>query len=71
MPPIEFIWGPKVRTWGGWYRHASLRVNGAILEGCFQEKRKNRRTTLLTVFREACVLGHDWRWLARQNGLSL
>jgi hypothetical protein len=66
---ITITEGSKIRTFGGWYRHDTVLVDGIALEGSVCVKRRNKRTEYLTCFRSACVLGTDTQWLIRCNAL--
>ncbi len=72
---VKVVLGQKIRTWGGWYRHDTLIVNGKKLDGHIQIRRVPRRGRLpgrmeaLTCAGNRCVLGNDFRWLARENGI--
>lgn len=57
---------PKVRTWGGWYRHTLASYEGVTI-GRIQTSRKGKRTTTLTCDAgNAGVIGSDVRWLVRR-----
>jgi hypothetical protein len=64
---IQFVRGERIRTFGGWYEHTKVRVGDRLLEGSIQHKRQNKRTTVITIFRDMCIMGQDWEWLMRQN----
>jgi hypothetical protein len=61
--------GKQIRTFGGWYRHDYVIVNGVELMGFIQVKRRNGRieTTTNFQFTSSAVLGSDVDWLYRQN----
>mgnify|MGYP001603932407 CR=1 FL=1 len=62
---ITFNWGGKVKIWGGWYRHIGVLVDGVEV-GSMQEKRRNKRLEYLSSYQNACVAGHDARWIVNQ-----
>lgn len=60
--------GNKIRTWGGWYRHDAVLLDGKEI-GFIQVKRRNKRTESITCTPgndHRCVLGTDVQWLVRQ-----
>lgn len=67
---ISFTTGERIRIWGGWYRHDTVTVEGVQLEGYIQVRKANHRSDTITVFRDSCVLGHDWPWLHKMNQQS-
>ena len=66
---VTFKAGNKVRTFGGWYRHDAVLVDGIELMGFIQVRRRNGRIESTTHFQflSSAVLGSDWQWLYRQN----
>ena len=74
--PIQFIKGTAITSrWGQWYRHDQVVVDGKTLEGFIQVKRRylgkktGHRIEAITCYKSTCVLGSNWQWLARQNGI--
>lgn len=64
---VRFEHLPKVRTFGGWYQHTVVCVNGREI-GRIQTRRRNKRTdTLTTPAHGGCVLGTDVGWLTRMD----
>jgi hypothetical protein len=61
--------GHRIRTWGGWYRHDYVYVDGVELLGFIQVRRRNGRIESTTHFQllSTAVLGSDVDWLYRQN----
>jgi hypothetical protein len=70
---VTFETGKKIRTWGGWYRHTTVKVGERIV-GRIQERvrpgSKGRRDYLTCDTGSTCVLGSDVRWLLRVAGLT-
>ena len=56
--------GARVRTFGGWYRHDVVAVNGVVV-GRIQTRRRNGRLSIITGHdaSNTCVLGRDLAWL--------
>lgn len=53
----------RVRTFGGWYQHTIVRLNGQEV-GRIQVRRRNKRTETLTVSSvSGAVIGSDVNWL--------
>jgi hypothetical protein len=69
MPTITFKYGHRIRTFGGWYRHDYVYVDGIELMGFIQVRWRNRRTESTTHFQflSSAVLGTDVEWLYRMN----
>ena len=61
--------GKQHRTFGGWYRHDYVVVDGIELMGFIQVRLRNGRTESTTHFQHtsSAVLGTDVDWLIRQN----
>lgn len=58
--------GAKVKTFGGWYRHDVVTLNGREI-GRVQRRRRNGRFDTITLgLGTTCVLGQDVAWLVRQ-----
>ena len=69
---VQFKTGERIRKWGGWYRHDKVIVDGKELDGVIQVRTNGRGgRESITGYGAACVLGSDWRWLARQNGIEV
>jgi hypothetical protein len=62
---IKFERGKRVQTFGGWYRHDYVLVDGVRLAGLIQVKLRNKRIESTTHFQplSCAVLGSDWKWL--------
>jgi hypothetical protein len=69
MPSVTFETGKRIRTFGGWYRHDYVVVDGVRLAGFIQVRRRNKRTESTTHFQplSCAVLGDDWQWLYRMH----
>jgi len=67
---LEITIGKRIRTFGGWYEHHTVSIDGKQLDGFIQVKRANKRTTITTHYQSTAVLGHDWGWLARCNQIA-
>jgi hypothetical protein len=61
--------GNQIRTFGGWFRHDYVSVDGKELHGYIQVRRRNKRTETTTIFQHtsSAVLGSDVDWLVKQN----
>ena len=61
--------GKQIRTFGGWFRHDYVFVNGVELMGFIQVRRRGGRIETTTHFQHtsSAVLGCDVEWLYRQN----
>jgi hypothetical protein len=61
--------GKQIRTFGGWYRHDYVHVDGQELFGFIQVRRRNGRIETTTHFAHtsSAVMGHDVDWLIEQN----
>jgi len=61
--------GKRIRTFGGWYRHDYICVDGVELLGFVQVRRRHGRIATTTHFQHtsSAVLGTDVPWLVRQN----
>lgn len=61
--------GKQIKTFGGWFRHDYVFVDGVELMGFIQVRRRNGRTETTTNFQltSSAVLGSDVDWLYRQN----
>jgi hypothetical protein len=61
--------GIQFRTFGGWYRHDYITINGKELHGYIQVRRRKGRVESITCFphTSSCVIGQDVRWLIQQN----
>lgn len=75
---VELIYGQTIKSrWGQWYRHDKVKIDGKELEGSIQVRRryirfgriKRHEMDSLTCFRGGCVIGNDWTWLAKMNGI--
>lgn len=68
MTAVTYETGEKVRTWGGWYRHTRVMLNGVEI-GRIQDRRRNKRNDMLTLRADAlgggCTIGHNVPWLVR------
>ena len=66
---VRFIPGDRIRTFGGWYSHTDVYVNGVRLAGFIQTRRRNKRTECSTCFQplSSAVIGSDWQWLYRMH----
>lgn len=78
---VETVPQPKVRTWGGWYRHYEIRIgdvnapDGMRTIGRVQERvrpgSKGRRDYLTCHdASKSCVLGRDVAWVLRVEGIG-
>lgn len=61
---ITYTHGPKQRTWGGWYQHTQVFLDGVHI-GTIQTRRKNKRTDVMTSTATHGVIGYDLQWLIR------
>lgn len=68
---VYFYSTGKIKTFGGWYQHYYITIDGKSLLGSLQTKRAHKRTECITIFGDGCIIGHDWRWLAKQNGYTI
>jgi hypothetical protein len=77
---IKFVKGEQCEgsQRGDWYRHDRVEVNGKVLDGFIQVRRRKpsfpripTRIEASTCFGGGAVMGSDWEWLARQNGVDL
>jgi len=61
--------GKRICTFGGWYRHDYVYVDGIELLGFVQVRRRHGRVESTTHFQflSCAVLGTDVDWLIRQN----
>jgi hypothetical protein len=61
--------GKQIRSFGAWYRHDYVSVDGIELMGFIQVRRRNGRIESTTHFQflSSAVLGTDADWLYRQN----
>lgn len=75
---VERVHGQTFKSrWGQWYRHDKILIDGKELEGSIQVRRKYIRfgrikrheVDVLVCFRNGCVIGDDWPWLAKMNGI--
>jgi hypothetical protein len=66
---VRLIPGNRIRTFGGWYLHTSVYVNGVRLAGHIQTIRHSKRTETHTCFSplSSAVIGSDWQWLYRMH----
>jgi hypothetical protein len=63
---IKVVPGQRIRTFGGWYRHDVVTLNGREI-GRIQTRRRNGRFSTLTAgLGSTCVLGSDVAWLVAQ-----
>ncbi len=63
--------GERIRTWGGWYRHDRVMLDGVCI-GRIQVRRRNGRIDALTADTgSACVIGSDPEWLIRRHRAAL
>jgi hypothetical protein len=69
MNNVHIKQGKMIRTWGGWYRHDEVYINGEKLEGTIQVRRKPKRPIdVLTGYKGMGVPGRAIEWLAKMNG---
>ena len=71
---VKVVTGEKIRTWGGWYRHDKVMLDGREI-GRIQVRRRNKRTETITLGPDpsgspngGAVLGSDIGWLLRIAG---
>lgn len=65
---IQIVPGKRVRTWGGWYSHSDVLLDGEKI-GFIQTRRGHGRTESTTHgLDHTCVLGYNVDWLVRQFG---
>jgi hypothetical protein len=71
---VKVVTGEKVRTFGGWYRHDKVMLDGREI-GRIQTRRRNKRTDTITLGPDpsgspngGAVLGSDIGWLLRIAG---
>lgn len=71
---VKVVTGEKIRTWGGWYRHDKVMLDGREI-GRIQVRRRNKRTETITLGPDpsgspngGAVLGSDIDWLLRIAG---
>lgn len=71
---IEIVGGNPIKgRWGEWYRHDHVKVDGRLLDGYIQVRRRyygkriGHRIESHTGIGGACVLGSDIQWLIRNQ----
>jgi hypothetical protein len=68
---VVLVKEPRVRTFGGWYQHTAVLVDGQEI-GRIQTRRRNRRTDTLTCLKSGgCVMGSDLGWLIGHRNIVL
>ena len=69
---LEIVAGDKVRTFGGWYRHDVVTLDGTEI-GRIQVRRRNKRTDTTTAssIHAGAVLGRQVEWLLSQAGVRV
>jgi hypothetical protein len=75
---VKIIGGKEIKSrWGQWYRHDRIKLDGVELEGFIQVRRRyfgkrlGHRIEAITCYKDGCIIGSDWLWLARQNGFVI
>lgn len=63
---LEVKHGSKIRTWGGWYRHDEVFLDGRCI-GRFQIRLRNKRIDSTTCHdaTSSGVLGSNLQWIIR------
>jgi hypothetical protein len=59
------------RIWAGWRKRLIVYIGEKRLEGFIQVRRRFKREDVITCFNDRCVMGSNWEWLARQNGIEV